>query len=385
MERMSGRNNLQASACLALVEMLMVVCTFACSSKSSGRVSEASDQPRSNLEQRKEPVSPTEFGYPRLLDRSTWIVAERHRLLKTADGGKTWRVIYSIKTPTESENQVRGVSFVDAKVGFLIVAGRVYGGRLLSTTDGGQNWESVGEIKSVETRISFKNCYFADALHGWAVGLAWSPGFGGNEPRIPAYEGIVFATLDGGRTWRKQAVGLPKNDVAKGQKWGLNDVLFRDKDRGWIFGDAGLIFWTVDGGATWQLAAAADVDYQCATFLNEQFGWASYKYGNGSWGVAVTSDGGRRWRQLTESFVFGGWPAYAAFVTPEHGFAISLKLYETSDGGETWKLRGGSNTAEGYDYLGRARDGTMVTLSLNNGTIATLISIDDGATWLPNK
>jgi photosystem II stability/assembly factor-like uncharacterized protein len=323
-----------------------------------------------------------DLRYPQLIDRNFWIVDDGDRVLKTTDGGKTWTLIYSIEKPSESESQIRGVNFVDAKLGFLIVAGRIYGGHLLRTTDGGNNWENMGEINLLESRVSFENCYFVNALQGWAVGLVWSKGFGGSDPTVPAYEGAVLATKDGGRTWQQQQLSLPKA-VIEGVRWGVNDVVFRDKNRGWIVGDAGLIFSTVDGGATWRQAVTQGVDYQRVTFLDDQFGWASYEYGNSSWGVSVTSDSGRNWRSLSESFVYGTWPVHAGFLNSTHGFAISLGLYETQDQGQNWtKLNGGREvTAPAYNYLGRARDGSLVIFGKQNNQFISGVSTDGSWKW----
>jgi photosystem II stability/assembly factor-like uncharacterized protein len=383
---MSSGNSFQTSTVLMTVPLLIIASMVACSSTSSGAYRKASQDSGKTLARTGESASPSEFGYPQLLDSSCWIVSEGTRLLKTVDSGKTWTVIYSIETPTESENQIRGVKFVDAKLGFLIIAGRLFGGRLLRTTNGGDKWENMGEIYPPESRVSFENCYFIDAQQGWAVGLVWSKGFGGNDPSIPAYEGAVFATTDGGRTWQQQPISPPKGGI-DGLRWAVNDVVFRDKNRGWIVCDAGMIFSTDDGGATWRPMVAKGVDYQRVTFLDDQFGWASYKYGNGPWGVAVTSDGGHRWRGLSESLVLGSWPVHAVFLNPTHGFAISLALYETQDQGRTWTKRSGgeSSSDASYNYLGRTPDGTLVLLGTQDNKLLSLVSTDEGATWRPTQ
>jgi len=315
-----------------------------------------------------------------LFDRSHWWVAESNRLLKTEDAGHEWTQTYTVTPPTDDGHNIQGLSFINERIGFLIVSGRV-----LRTDNGGTNWTTVGSISETE-KIQFKNCRFIDSMHGWVVGMLWKKGWV-NDPKIPRYVGIAFTTQDGGHTWLRRQLDLPKGYRPDGTYWSLNDVFFEDAKTGWLVGDRGAIFGTGDGGETWRLAPAQDVDYQRISFLDDRFGWATYKYGNSSWGVAVTIDRGQRWKLLKESFVRGTWPVFAVFRNPEHCFAISLKLYETRDRGQLWKsLSGGDNDGEvAYEYLAEARDGTMVAFGLKGGILTSLISTDTGATWQSNN
>src|SRR5207244_2593461 len=141
----------------------------------------------------------------------------------------------------------------------------------------------------------------------------------GNDPKISAYVGVALRTQDGGKSWARQSFDLPQDYMPAGVRWGLNSVYFKDPKTGWIIGDAGVIFWTRNGGETWHLANSERVDYQSVNSLDGQFGWATYKRGNSSWGVAATVDGGQHWSLLNESFLHGTWPAYAVFIDPQHG------------------------------------------------------------------
>jgi photosystem II stability/assembly factor-like uncharacterized protein len=325
-------------------------------------------------------LSPTSFDYVELFDRGHWLVAESNRLLKTEDAGHKWTQKYTVTPATDEANKIQGLSFIDERTGFLIV-----GGRLLQTDNGGTTWTIVGPISEGE-KIHYKSCRFTDSMHGWVVGMLWNKAWV-KDSNIPRYVGIAFTTQDGGQTWQRRQLDLPKGYRPDQTHWSFNDVFFKDAKTGWLVGDRGAIFGTGDGGQTWRLVSAPDVDYQRVNFLDERFGWATYKYGNSSWGVAVTYDGGQRWKLLKESFVSGTWPVFAVFRSPEHGFAISLKLYETRDRGQRWiSLSGGDRVGEvAYEYLGEAKDGTIVALGLTEGIVTPLISTDIGTTWHTNN
>lgn len=331
----------------------------------------------------QKPPAPVNYQFVHLFNSIRWLVAEPARVLLTEDGGRTWSVIYSIATPSESYGRIAGVSFVNDLEGYLIVGGRIYGGHLLRTVDGGSSWEEVGEIRLKDKQVSFESCHFADSSYGWVVGREWSKGYGGNDPNIPAYVGTVLATDDGGKSWKQQQLKLSANGDTSGVQWSLRDVLFRGLKTGWVVGDGGVVFKTDDGGDSWHPARSKNVDYQRVNFLNDKFGWATYRYGNSSWGVATTSDGGATWRLLNESLAKGTWSACAVFFTPAHGFAISQSLYETRDGGATWEVREGGNGPNdiSFDYLASTVDGVLVAFGRRGSNFATLVSDDRGNTW----
>jgi photosystem II stability/assembly factor-like uncharacterized protein len=58
-------------------------------------------------------------------------------IIKTADGGKNWFVIYTIF------RDLNTVSFLDANTGFVLGAGNFIGGYLTKTTNGGLTWIDI--------------------------------------------------------------------------------------------------------------------------------------------------------------------------------------------------------------------------------------------------
>ena len=302
------------------------------------------------------------------LDLDHWLIADFDQVWRTEDGGRTWMLSYGVNTDGRTGKHIGGISFINYATGFLIIDES-----LLRTDDGGKSWNKARDLG-----FGAHNCFFYDDSHGWAVGSEWQEGYRDN-PAVSMYAGRIWATKDGGRTWRRQRINLPLGYFESGTRWSLNDVLFNDLRTGWAVGD-GVILWTVDGGEQWYVAEAEKVQYAQVRFINDQFGWATQR---DTAELSITTDGGRNWKFLNGPPGYGSWPAKVSFLTPQHGFATLVMLYEAKDGGRTWKWCGGRNEiGQGYDYIGRAQDGALIALGMNEDmTVASLMSVDKGATW----
>lgn len=310
---------------------------------------------------------PGSFEYVQFFNREHWIVSDFGSTWVTKDGGRTWERSYTVGEGAGYGKHIRGLSFINEQSGFLLADQQV-----LKTVDGGANWEQIGKLE-----FTAEACYFLNDQNGWAVGFDWSDRYPGS------YTGAVFYTGDGGHTWQRKRVDLPTGYSSKDFRWSFNDVLFRGRYHGWIVADAGIVLLTEDGGRSWRLAKTKGVDYQRVNFADELLGWATYKYGNGPWGVALTTDGGKRWKLLNESFVYGTWPASSMFLSAKHGYSVSLELYETGDGGRQWNRLSGDRNVDDrtYDYLGRAQDGSIIAVGTADGKVTSLVSVDNGISW----
>lgn len=112
----------------------------------------------------------TDLDFPRA--GRGWVIDSSGGILRTTNGGKTWRRQHS-----GTSRALQSVSFVNASDGWIVGVG----GLILHTSDGGGQWkrEASGTSKTLMC-VSF-----ADRLHGCAVGA-----------------GILLHTANGGRTWR---------------------------------------------------------------------------------------------------------------------------------------------------------------------------------------
>ena len=118
------------------------------------------------------------------------------RILKTTDGGATWRAVYD--SPRAGDNNWK-LAFPSARVGYATImsyeapAGEARG-YVVKTEDGGEHWRPL-----VVTRDHGWIPYgiaFLDERRGWVGGAT-----GGYE------------TLDGGDTWHPAPMGLSTNKI----------------------------------------------------------------------------------------------------------------------------------------------------------------------------
>ncbi len=345
----------------------------ACAYRGTSASHNSAHPSNANMSLANEKSSSPKFSFLQLMDRDHWLVADLGRLWKTDSGGRTWKQIYSPEPENSVIQYIRGINFINVETGFLIDRAKLY-----RTDDGGNTWNEVGPIQAGDDEYDFENCYFVDSLHGWVVGAMHRRDFVIN-PKAPAYVGAVLATQDGGNTWQRQSLDLPKGYFHEEQRWSLNDVFFFNQQTGWAAGDR-VIFWTVDGGKSWQLGQikGENLDYKDIRFLDNQHGWATVRDGVE---LLVTKDGGRHWKMLEGPDENMGQPLEAVFLTPEHGFAALINLYETKDGGRSWIRRTDVPDKVEYRKLRRALDGALVAIGFDGGTVKTVISTSDGLAW----
>lgn len=260
---------------------------------------------------------------------------------------------------------IEDVYFANDQVGWI--SGKGTGGFLLHTTDGGQHWEpQLGDPHSDDAEIW--GLHFLDATHGWAVqggalirttdGRTWQTigPFAPNNPLagyrfISVKDGFeiagyytgssVFATHDGGRSWKQTyqcAATIQVNGLNRNTSCMLNDIYFPSVRVGYAVGgeiDAhfAAVVKTVDGGTTWKLIfASTDLDQATAVFFTDENNGVIRLHDRQ---VFVTSDGGQSWHGGS-----GAADANFKFADPQVGLSCNLDAYQrcafTTDGGNSW-------------------------------------------------
>jgi photosystem II stability/assembly factor-like uncharacterized protein len=254
-----------------------------------------------------QPVPPSSHYYDvHFVDPSEgWAAGSSGKIAHTVDGGETWTLQDSGTT-----YNFYGLHMIDPLTGWVV------GGReadfsparriILKTTDGGNTWNT----QLVESYLNpFKDVYFVDMNHGWAVGEFSE----------------VVRTTDGGVTWTEQ------DAPSSGQ---LTSVFFLDSLNGWITGASGNLLSTRNGGVFWE---TVDIDTTAhladVVFVNGQDGWVVG--GDGLDGAIFrTTDGGATWYQQDAA---GAKYLYGAFFTDaEAGWAVGYDgtIVHTETGGD---------------------------------------------------
>jgi len=117
-------------------------------------------------------------------------------ILKTSDGGKTWKKVYQSNRPFEGTWKA---SFPTKKVGYVTIQSyntdsNVKQQRIAKTTDGGETWNEINLVEDASAREF--GIGFIDENHGF-VGTM----------------NTGYETKDGGKTWSKVNLGMACNKI----------------------------------------------------------------------------------------------------------------------------------------------------------------------------
>lgn len=293
------------------------------------------------------------------------------QIMKTEDGGKTWKMIARNDDPTY---------FFDSKRGWRAHNDfRLEKGAIVRTDDGGNTW-TTQKVFNANIDVKF---FFIDPLTGWAVGLTRSTREGGGTRYLNYF---ILHTSDGGKTWVAQF------DEPAGRKQtlgdGLLDVFFINRDIGWVVGSGGRILSTNDGGRHWGRQRSGTLArLRGVQFVDANIGWAigENDADEGSSAVILhTEDGGKgwkvQWKKKTDWIGFRvlqfidshtGWGAGA--INEYSGDCLFVR---TTDGGRTWsEMEFPEIDFEEMRFLDKNR-GVILT-----GKSHILITHDGGKTW----
>ena len=363
-------------------------------------------------------ISPTE-GY---------LLGSGNILLYTDDGGLSWQ-----ERGCVARAGIQNIFFVDVSNGWAACAN----GYLATTSDGGESWSIVDSVGTgtvlmsiwvfsdrylaggdngkmytftetdtgfthsdvvVDTALDIQDIYFSDDMTGLITGST----------------GGIFKTTDGGTSWNEIsgvditghlndivpaganlfAVGYDDNNtsgvveksVDEGESWyfrgygmsvNLHDVMFIDRNKGWVVGKQGYIFHTTDGGNVWMhQRSGTSKNLEGIFFLSDGLhGWAVGQAGR----ILSTTNGGADWTVNT-SYFGDYWLQDVWFLDEQHGFLCGIDglIAYTEDGGENWteQVSGVSVDLNDIHFLS-ATEGYIAGA---NGTI--LHTTDGGDNWL---
>ena len=204
-------------------------------------------------------------------DHNVWLVAAGG-IYHSGDAGRSFT---RQAVPNDGPCAFGRLAFADAAHVWATGSNRV-----VRTADGGTTWTDSNQPLPVPAYAALNDVFFTDAAHGF---IATSDSVD-NTPR-----GLLFATDDGGQTWRK-ALETPGI---------LRSVDFVDHDHGFVAGGTparGEVWATIDGGQTWERRAALDSrDIQVISFIDRERGYGTI---SNRPCIIATTDGGHTWTKI---------------------------------------------------------------------------------------
>jgi len=272
-----------------------------------------------------------------------WVAANdcaagRAFVYRTTNGGRTWRSTAVPATNCSAGSRL-DLSFSDDRHGWII---NVFenGNRapLERTRDGGKTWNEVSASAPLKGTIAF-----ATPRDGWLAGSDFA---------LPQQ---LYATRDGGRSWRRRLIAVPRGwrgaqlfpdaPTFFGKRGVLPVSLVRGKRTAVAF------YVTGNGGRTWQPRAIRPVEFSIlashnpfvryvpTTIASPSVWWVAA--GEKHSVIAVTTDAGDSWHVSTPSSLppvacseISASDARRAWLTTSQRKSA---LYSTSDGGRTWR------------------------------------------------
>ncbi|WP_079041549.1 MULTISPECIES: oxidoreductase [unclassified Streptomyces] len=273
------------------------------------------------------------------VDRDTaWVAGTQGVVLRTADGGATWR---DVSPPGAAGLQFRDVEAFDARRAVVLAIGEGEASRVYRTDDGGTTWTE--SFRNTDPRAFYDCMTFFDRRHGLAVSdpvdgrfRVLSTGDGGRtwtvlpDAGMPAAQegeagfaasgqclvasgardvwlatggaarARVLHSSDRGLTWKAADVPVPAGDPARG----VFALAFRDRAHGLAVGgdyrpdqpSPRAAATTADGGRTWRPASAPPPAYRSGVAWLPHSRTAALAVGPA--GTDLTTDAGRTWRTL---------------------------------------------------------------------------------------
>jgi len=272
-------------------------------------------------------------GVSAVSDRVAWASGTNGTILRTTDGGDTWRQLSIAGT---EKLDFRDIDAVDDNIAYALSIGPGELSRIYKTSDAGITW--IEQFVNRDPKAFFDAMAFWDADRGVAVSDAVDGQF------------VILTTGDGGRSWvRVPATALPPALPNEGffAASGTN-VTVAAPSHVWAgTGAAGeaRVLRSTDGGRTWTVSktplnAGPSAGIFSIAFSDAQHGivvGGDYKAetvaGNNA---AITADGGTTW---TATKGLSGFRSVVAYVPGSAASVVAVGPSGTdvsTDSGRTW-------------------------------------------------
>ncbi len=279
-------------------------------------------------------------------------------LLSTQNGGKTWQAT-PFNIPIISDPvTITQITFLDMQHGWLSFdRANTQPGRfdilLMSTSDGGKTWHTLFDTTQNPSALPLpysnsSHFVFTTPQDGWVTGI------------LPAVDVYLYATHDGGKTWKRANIAPIKggDSVDFTQDYGpywrnsRTATLYVKYDPSTGNGMPHITtYQTYDGGSSWILEPSSPStsfsELYSLSFLNAEQGWSFGFNAGGQFILHHTSNGGKSWELVSPTGLLkpdsqNQEIGQLSFINARTGW-ISIKdiqnnwnLFQTNDGGHTW-------------------------------------------------
>jgi photosystem II stability/assembly factor-like uncharacterized protein len=275
--------------------------------------------------------------------RTGWLSSSKEgatniTILRTSDGGKSWRATNITPTEPGDVPTVKTINFVDDTHGWLAVSyGTAMGSEqveIYQTINGGDTWTLVASSRQrtadgipgggIKTGLSF-----IDTNRGWLTGL-W---YGDTV--------WLYVTDDSGKTWKQQTIKVPSGYPTEGGAVETQPPMFFGINTGILplafhsQGQPVIFYLTDDKGMMWKattpIKSTGDKSF-IWSFANIKQGFATDHVQ-----LFTTTDAGQTWKTIKLNMDFK-YVTQIDFVSNNVGWAIGKDIFvKTLDGGLTWK------------------------------------------------
>lgn len=266
-------------------------------------------------------------------DQSTgWLIDHFGVLLKTSNGGSSWSLAKNFES-----RKLSSIKFVTSDIGFIAGGWDTEDGKNFQcfvgrTRDAGKTWEDVSPLARGTRTCHLWDVHFMDADLGWAVGVA-------QRPNDPLERGIVFRTVDGGRSWKQIDKGAENAGV-------IFAVEFVSRSTGFAASNTG-VWKTTDGGESWVLVYESKAEQLFDVALTDREVWAVGSNGT----IASSKDSGKTWNKaLLPADLAEFWFAKLAAEPSGRlwvlgGISGESAVITSSNGGRSWTREIVSNSS----------------------------------------
>lgn len=162
---------------------------------------------------------------------------------------------------------------------------------------------------------ALRSLYFVDAIHGWITGRSG-----------------IFWTVDGGKSWKKQATTSSRLRRADPVAWDLGYLAWADRTRAIVLDEEGATFLNASTGERRLIVLPGLVNSRidALNFTDEQHGWA-ISFGT----IYRTGNAGKSWQELEKSLFVA---AHSLFLRSAHEIWIGGEntVYHSRDSGRHW-------------------------------------------------